>query len=195
MAIDNGIAISCADLQASGGIKQILLRSWESLDVVTYDDGAGKHSITEIHEVAPATTATWYSYEFKNETPALTINATKENGSTAFECGLSFTIPKMDNVKFHELQGILSECMMAIAVDSNGTAFVIGASEKYKSIVSSRSQTFANLSGMEGGTGATYNDDNGITVTLMAKQYELPRIYTGVITFVAGGLTATTVEL
>ena len=45
---------------------------------------------------------------------------------------------------------------------------------------------------MEGGTGAAYNDDNAMTVTLMAKQYELPRIYSGTILFPASTLTATT---
>ena len=44
----------------------------------------------------------WFVYEFKNETPALTINATKENGSTAFECGLSFMLPRL------ELQNLLN---------------------------------------------------------------------------------------
>ena len=28
---------------------------------------------------------------------------------------------------------------------------------------------------MEGGTGAAYSDENGITVSLMARQFELPR--------------------
>ena len=30
---------------------------------------------------------------------------------------------------------------------------------------------------MEGGTGAAYSDENGITVNLMARQFELPRQY------------------
>ena len=179
MAIDNGIAIGCADLQASGGVRQILLRSWTSTDIITYGNGAGAHIISSLTS-GGGSTATWYNYEFKNETPSLTVNATKENGSTSFECGVSFTLPKMDSSKFHELQNLLTECIMVIAIDTSGVPFVIGVSEKYENeSVNSRSQTFANLTSMEGGTGAAYNDDNGMTVTLMAKQYELPRIYTG----------------
>jgi|TARA_R110001606_G_scaffold380562_1_gene541143 hypothetical protein len=192
MAIDNGIAINCDDLQATGGITQILLRTWTSTDVIAYGNGTGAHIISSLTS-GGGSTATWYNYEFKNETPSLTVNATKENGSTSFECGLSFMLPKMDSAKFHELQELLDECIMAIAIDTSGVPFVIGVSEKYENeSVNSRNQTFANLTSMEGGTGAAYNDDNGITVTLMAKQYELPRIFSGNILFPAGTLTATT---
>ena len=187
MAIDKGIDIGCADVQASGGIKHILLRSWATGDDIDYNNS--DHSITNLVD-SGSSTATWFLYEFKNETPALTVNATKENGSTAFECGLSFMLPKMDKLKFHELQNMLNQCMMGIAVDTNGNAFVLGVSEKYENNkVSSRNQTYLDMSGMEGGTGAAYNDDNGLTITLMAKQYELPRIYTGTITYYVNGTT------
>ena len=192
MAIDKGIAIGCADVQASGGIKHILLRSWATGDAVVYANGAGVHGISSLKDTG-GSTATWYLYEFKNETPALTINATKENGSTAFECGLSFMLPKMDVTKFSELQNLLDTCMMGIAIDTNDKAFVIGVSEKYANEdVPSKNQTFLNLASMEGGTGAAYSDENGITVSLMARQFELPREYAGTITVDTSALTATT---
>jgi len=189
MAIDTGLAIGCADLQATGGIEQILLRSWTSSDVIDYTTSA--HSIDSILETTNP--ATWFVYEFKNELPALTINATKENGSTAFECGLSFMLPKIEVAKFTELQKMLNECMMGIAKDTNGKYFVLGVSQKYANEdVASRSQTFLNLSGFEGGTGAAYSDESGITVTLMARQFELPREYAGTVTVDTSALTATT---
>lgn len=188
MAIDKGIDISCLDVQASGGIKHILLRGWATGDDITYAN-SGAHGITSIVDTG-GSTATWFLYEFKNETPALTINATKENGSTSFECNLSFMLPRMDTVKFHELQNMLDQCMMAIAVDTTGIQHVLGVSEKYEnSKISSRNQTFLNMSSMEGGTGAAYNDDNGLTITLTAKQYELPRIYSGTITYYVDSAT------
>ena len=191
MAIDTGLGVTCADLQATGGIKQILLRSWANTDAVVYGNGAGEHDIVSILETAAD--ANWFVYEFKNETPALTINATKENGSTAFECGLSFMLPAIDGAKFHELQAMLNTCMMAIAIDTNGTAMVLGVSEKYANEdVPSKNQTFLNLASMEGGTGAAYSDENGITVSLMARQFELPREYAGTITVDTSALTATT---
>lgn len=192
MAIDTGLAVTCTDLQATGGIKQILLRSWADGDVVGYDNTATNHGISSIVDTG-GSTASWVVFEFKNETPALTINATKENGSTAFECGLSFMLPAIDGAKFHELQAMLNTCMMAIAIDTNGKELVLGVSEKYENeINAARNQTFLNLASMEGGTGAAYSDENGITVSLMARQFELPRLYSGTLTVSTSALTATT---
>ena len=177
MAIDNGIAIDCSALQSTGGIKQICLRSFASGDAVTYSNAAGKHDVTKIVD-SGGSTADWKVFEFKNETAALNITATKENGSTVFECGLEFMLPQINNTKMHELQTMLNTCMMAIVVTTNDEKLVVGLSEKYgNEDVISRNQTFLNLSGMEGGTGAAYSDENGLTISLMARQFELPRQY------------------
>ena len=194
MAIDTGLAITCADLQATGGIKRILIRAWTDDDVVLYGTTPATHTITSIKDLAAD--ASWGVYEFKNETPALTISATKEMGSTAFECGLSFFLPKLEYLKFNIIESITNSCLMVIAVDTNDNAFVLGVSEKYENeSVSSRNQTFAQLATVEGGTGAAYSDESGITISLMARQFEMPRQYvpsaTG-ITVAADGLTATT---
>ena len=190
MAIDTGLAIACADLQATGGITQILLRSWGATDAITYG-ATGTHSIASILEVAAD--ANWFVYEFKNETPALTINGTKENGSTAFECGLSFMLPRLELSKNNALQSMLNECMMGMALDTNGKWWVLGVSQKYANEdVASRSQTFLNMATIEGGTGAAYSDESGVTVSLMARQFELPREYVGTVDVNTIALTATT---
>mgnify|MGYP003638616896 CR=1 FL=1 len=191
MAIDKGIAISCGDLQQIGGIKHILLRSWTSGDIIAYDS-SDNHTITSIKKAGPAN-ADWFLYEFKAQEANMTVNATKENGSTAFECGLSFMLPKMGDAKFTELQNMLTDCMMGIAVDNNDTAFVLGVSEKYANTsASNRSQTFLNVASMEGGSGSAYTDQNGITVNLMCKQFELPREYTGTIAYYTDATPSTT---
>jgi hypothetical protein len=196
MAIDTGLAITCADLQATGGIKRILIRAWTADDVVLYGTTPATHTITSIKDLAAD--ATWGVYEFKNETPALTISATKEMGSTAFECGLSFFLPKLEYLKFNIIESITNSCLMVIAVDTNDNAFVLGVSEKYENeSVSSRNQTFAQLATVEGGTGAAYSDESGITISLMARQFEMPRQYvvtspSNGIVVAADGLTATT---
>ena len=190
MAIDTGLAIACADLQATGGITQILLRSWGATDAITYG-ATGTHSIASILEVAAD--ANWFVYEFKNETPALTINGTKENGSTAFECGLTFMLPRLELSKNNALQSMLNECMMGMALDTNGKWWVLGVSEKYANEdVASRSQTYLNMATIEGGTGAAYSDESGVTVSLMARQFELPREYVGTVDVNTVVLTATT---
>tara|TARA_B100000795_G_C22628933_1_gene371837 strand:+ start:42 stop:620 length:579 start_codon:yes stop_codon:yes gene_type:complete len=190
MAIDTGLAIDCADLQSTGGITQILLRSWTDTDTIVYG-ATGTHTIASILKVAAA--ADWFVYEFKNETPALTINGTKENGSTAFECGLSFMLPRLELAKNNALQSMLNECMMGMALDTNGKWWVLGVSEKYANEdVAGRSQTFLNMGTIEGGTGAAYSDESGVTVSLTARQFELPREYVGTVTVDTAALTATT---
>ena len=189
MAIDTGLGVVCADLQATGGISQIILREWATADVVTYGSSTA-HTITNIQSGGDAN---WFVYEFKNEVPAMTITATKENGSTSFECGLSFMLPNIDATKFEELKNFESACMMGMVLDTNGNWWVLGASAKYANEdVQAKSQTFLSLSGFEGGTGAAYSDENGITINLMARQFELPREYAGTVTVNTSALTATT---
>jgi len=189
MAIDTGLGIVCADLQATGGISQILIREWVTADVITYGAGTA-HTITNIQSGGDAA---WFVYEFKNETPALTIAATKENGSTAFECGLSFMLPRLDAAKMEELKNFENACMMGLALDTNGKWWVLGVSSKYANEdVAAKSQTFLNLSGFEGGTGAAYSDESGLTVNMMSRQFELPREYVGTVSVNTSALTATT---
>jgi hypothetical protein len=184
MAITKGLSILCEDLQRTGGISQIFLRSWASGDEATFVNTAGvSHSISSIVDTG-GTDADWFMFEFKDEVPTLAVAATKENGSTAFECTLSFYLPRMNDTKFAVLQEMLTQCMMGIVVDTNGNKYVIGVSEKYsvggsENASLSRSQTYLNLASMEGNTGAAYSEENGITITLMAKQFELPRLYAG----------------
>jgi len=192
MGIDTGLAIVCDDLQATGGIKRILIRAWADGDTIVYG-AAGQHTITSIKDTG-GVDADWGVYEFKNETPALTITATKEMGSTSFECGLSFFLPKLEQLKFNLIESITNSCLMVIAVDTNDNTFVLGVSEKYENQSNpSRNQTYAQLGGVEGGTGAAYSDESGITVSLTARQFEMPRQYvTGTIQVASGGLTAKT---
>lgn len=191
MAIDNGISIGCTDLQRTGGISQIMLRSWTDDTNVVYGNAAGEHDIDSILEVAAA--ADWKLFQFKDETPTLNVTATKENGSTSFECVLSFYLPQMTNIKFHELQAMLNTCMMGIVKDTNGKYWCIGVSEKYEvSGNQEKSQTYLDLTSMEGQTGAAYSEENGITVVLTARQFELPREYVGTVVVNTGTLSCTT---
>jgi hypothetical protein len=192
MAITNGINIDCSNLQAAGGIRNILIRTWASGDAITYTNTATSHAISSIVDTG-GSTATWYNYEFKNELPSLTVTAAKENGSTSYECTLSFMMPEMTDDKMAVLQQLMDTCMMVIAVGNNGKNYVLGVSQKYqneKAVI--RNQTFASMTGAEGISGAAYNDDNGVTVTMACKQYEAVRLYTGTLTLYSGASQSTT---
>ena len=184
MAITNGINIDCENLQGAGGIRNILIRTWVTGDVITYVNSATSHSISSIQD-SGGVTATWHNYEFKNELPSLTVTAAKENGSTSYECSLSFMMPEMTDDKGAALQGLMDTCMMVIAVGNNGKNYVLGVSQKYQNENTggaARNQTYGSMTGAEGASGAAYNDDNGWTVTMGCKQWEAPRLYTGTLT-------------
>ncbi len=182
MAITNGINIGCSNLQAAGGIRNILIRTWADGDAVTYSNTSTSHAISKIVDTG-GSTANWRNFEFKNELPSLTVTAAKENGSTSYECSLSFMMPEMTNSKAAALQQLMDTCMMVIAVGNNGKNYVLGVSQKYMNEKAEiRNQTYVSMTGAEGASGAAYNDDNGWTVTMGCKQWEAPRLYTGTIT-------------
>jgi hypothetical protein len=195
MPIDSGLTIGCADLQAVGGIRQILLTDLTNVSGVTPASLNATHTVTSF-----TTTIPWARFEFKNETAAMTINGTKENGSTAYECGLNFYLPNITGAKFHELANLSLDtgaCIVALVQMNSGTMFLVGFSYQYEALGNGgddyvRNQTYANLTTIEGGSGSAYADDNGVTVSLMARQFDLPLEYTGTITIAAGDETATT---
>tara|TARA_R110002020_G_scaffold347688_1_gene561353 strand:- start:4010 stop:4591 length:582 start_codon:yes stop_codon:yes gene_type:complete len=192
MAITTGIEIDCTDLQAAGGIRNILIRSWATGDAIVYTNSASLHGISSIVD-SGGTTAIWKNFEFKNELPSLTVTASKENGSTSYESSLSFMMPDMDSKKGVVLQEMMDTCMMVIAIGTNGKAYVLGVSQKYSNEKATiRNQTYASMTGAEGASGAAYNDDNGWTVTLGCKQWEALRVYSGTISLYSGTTTSTT---
>ena len=192
MAITTGMEIDCTDLQAAGGIRNILIRSWASGDSIQYTNTAADHGISSITDTG-GSTAIWKNFEFKNELPSLTVTAARENGSTSYECSLSFMMPDMDRKKSAVLQEMMDTCMMAIAIGNNGKNYVLGVSQKYSNEKQTiRNQTYASMTGAEGASGAAYNDDNGWTVTLGCKQWEAIRLYSGTIVLYSGTTTSTT---
>jgi hypothetical protein len=56
----------------------------------------------------------------------------------------------------------------------------------------SRTQQYCTLRSIEGGTGAAFSDEIGVTVTVGCIMYETPRNYAGTIALGGTGLTLTT---
>ena len=207
MAITDGLAIGCGDLQATGGIKRVLIREWNSTG--SFDDiifgAAGAHTITSIQD-SSGTTSTWGVFENKIETPALVVSGTTEKNVSTYECSVSFNLPKMDLIKTNRLQEFTGKCLMVLAEDTNSDWFVLGISNTLTGSdgnldpstagdTGTRQQTFAKLGTIEGGSGAAFSDENGLTVTLTCTQFELPRLYVNAVapSISATGLTATVV--
>jgi len=200
MAITDGLAIGCGDLQASGGIKNILIREWNSTgsaDEILLGS-AGAHTVTSIIDSA-GISSTWGVFESKIETPALVVSGTTQGNVSTYECSISFNIPKMDLAKTNVLQDFTGKCLMVLAEDTNSDWFVLGISNTLTGSdgnldpstsgdTGTRQQTYARLGSIEGGSGAAFSDENGLTVTLTCTQFELPRLYVNV-----GGVSTTPV--
>ena len=203
MAIDTGLQVDCGNLNAVGGIRQILLTDLDNIATVAPTTSNAAHTLTSI-----TTTSPWARFEFKNETASLAISGTKEGGSTAYECALSFYLPQMTGARFNEIMSIAgwtdtalaAACPVALVEMNDGTVLLVGWSYVYQNISEGstpwdRNQTYANLTTIEGGTGSAYADDNGLTITLTARQFELPLEYQSAllgITVLAGDVTADT---
>jgi len=213
MAIADGMAINCSDLQAVGGTRWIAVRKFEGTDVVTFDNTL--HTIIDIEQPAN-TAAVWGVFETRIESSSLTISGTNEGKEfSTYECTLSWFIPGLTTVQFQSLYDFDGACLMALIVDNNDTTSgttppssnqlhnkVIGVSGTLSNQDSTvalpedtnpqRTQQWCRLQSVEGGTGSAFSDEIGVTVTLVARQFEIPRAYTGSITLGTTGLTLET---
>ena len=213
MAIADGMAIDCSDLQAVGGTRFIAVRKWGASDIVQFNDTL--HTITLIDEAA-STGATWGVFESRLESSSLAITGANEGKEfSTYECTLSWFIPGITTTQFASLYDFDGECLMAMVIDNNDAESgdpnpsltfannkVIGVSNTLASqdasnagsfhYTAERTQQWCRLQSIEGGTGTAFSDEIGVTVTLVAKQYEIPRAYIGTTTIDADGLGLTT---
>ena len=173
MAIANGLAITCEDLQAVGGTRLLAIRAWQGDDAVVYDNS--DHTITSILDTG-GSTATWGVYESRIESSSLNITGTGEGKDVlTYECAVTFFLPKMTAEQFERLVEMRDNCLMVAIVTNNDrttsdtaipTAFdhnkIIGVSERFQNLDDpNRNQTYCRLTSVEGGTGAaplTFSD-------------------------------------
>tara|TARA_R110000850_G_scaffold127988_1_gene247241 strand:- start:414 stop:1034 length:621 start_codon:yes stop_codon:yes gene_type:complete len=204
MGVADGMAINCSDLQAVGGTRLIAIRKWIDTDVVVFDDT--NHDITSILEVAAP--AEWGVYESRIESSSLTVSATNEGKFfTTYDCTVSWFISGFTAAQFKDLHSFEGgDCLMVMVIDNNdntsGTtnpsaAFasnkVIGVSNTLENQDSAvRTQQYCTLRSIEGGTGAAFSDEIGVTVTVGCMMYETPRNYAGTIALGGTGLTLET---
>ena len=187
MAIDTGVAIGCTDINRKGGLRYVALLSWSALTGNSFVFSNTDHSCSS---VGAAETA--FLYEFKDETASMAVSASRENGQTAYECTVEMYFPSWQGTTFQELEQAKDQCLIAVVQDTNGRNWILGISEAFENEdVNYRNQTFGALSGLDGTTGAAYTEENGITATFTARQFELPRQYTGAYTVDSAALTVT----
>ena len=183
MAIASGLTTTCTNLQASGGIQTVFIRKWNSTGSPDKIATLGTGNITSIAD-SGGTNSTWGIFETKLESPVLAISGTSEMNVNTYECTLTFNIPQLDLARRNSITEFQGKCLQVMMLDANGTYFVMGISGTLTggdggldlaqaSHIGTRPQTFARLASVEGGTGAAFSDENGLTVTLTCTQYEL----------------------
>tara|TARA_R110002033_G_scaffold44567_1_gene87397 strand:+ start:37 stop:678 length:642 start_codon:yes stop_codon:yes gene_type:complete len=198
MAITDGLATGCGDLQASGGIKNIFIREWNKKangdvapDQIVLASG-GTASITSIAD-GGGSTSTWGVFETKLESPVLSVSGTAVGNANTYECTLAFNLPHFDLARRTRISELEGKCLQVMVQDTNDTYFVIGIGNTLTggdggkdfpaaSHIGTRPQTFARIGSIEATTGAAFSDETMITVTLTCTQYELPRTYVSVAT-------------
>tara|TARA_R100000664_G_scaffold22210_1_gene31644 strand:+ start:1946 stop:2566 length:621 start_codon:yes stop_codon:yes gene_type:complete len=204
MAIASGLTTTCTNLQSSGGIQTVFIREWNSTGSPDQIATLGTGTITSIAD-SGGTNSTWGVFETKLETPVLAISGTSEMNVNTYECSLTFMLPQMDLARRNSITDFQGKCLQVMMLDTNGTYFVMGISGTLtggdggldipaSAHIGTRPQTFARLASVEGGTGAAFSDENGLTVTLSCTQYELPRTYVAAgaaVSISASGLVAT----
>ena len=181
MAIADGLTTTCGNLQSSGGIQTVLIREWNSTGSPDKIATLGTGTITSIAD-SGGSTYTWGVYETKLESPTLSINGTSVGNANTYECSLSFYLPQLDLLRRNSITDMQGKCLQVMMLDTNSTYFVLGISGTLTggdggldlaaaSHIGTRPQTFAKVGTVEGGTGAAFSDETGLTVTLTCTQY------------------------
>lgn len=203
MAIDKGISIDCADLVEVGGVRNIYVTEISNITAVT-EGTSGTHEYTHLTNTTGGSGVPYAMFAVKPNSASWNTVATKEAGLTSYETTLSWYIPNITSLKLHELMNMENACIVGVAEFRSGERLVIGMSSAYKNTGHDSSggasagandkwwlytKHYASMT-LEGVSGAAAQDGNGVTVTLTAKSYEIPRVYSGSVTPASGKVTA-----
>ena len=188
MAIDTGIAIDCAGLVEVGGLMNVYVTDIGNLTAVT------AVSSVSVHGYSALTYGTWAMFQLKPNTASWTTTGSKENGITKYETTVQWYIPNVDTNTAARLQNLENKCCVAIGQFRSGEQLTCGISEAYKGTGNGATpweynKTYATMS-LEGTSGSDFADGNGITVTLTATSFEIPRVYSGAILPLSGNVQA-----
>jgi hypothetical protein len=147
------IGDGCAE--GRGGTRTMYFMALADLDGVTLTSGV-------VTAVDNATGKRFYKYKFPRETSMAKSTPTNSpaNGSLFYTHELSFVLNKMQAASSTELGKLDKNCIVAVVVDENGKAWMLGR------------QNGLDLSGGESGTGTALGDRNGYARTFTGNEPE-----------------------
>ena len=158
-----GIPFDCNPLLA--GIKDVY---------ITYFDDATPSINYDTHQISAVTLSSgvsFYQYSFAKNTSSLNSTLTKDdaNGTRYYTNSITLVFNKLDAEKHLEVMALAAEKLAVIVVDNNNKMWYVGA------------DAYVSGNAVEAGTGASYDDRNGYTVTLEGTSAYLPFEFTGTI--------------
>ena len=142
-----------------GGIRTVYLADWKRAVAKIGDDGKNVESF------APATgeTIEWHEYKFRKNTSSLTSTLNvQDDGSSMIGTDLVMQFSRMDTDKRLAINAMTYADVMAVVVDSNGTAFFLGNTNPLY------------VSAGEGVTGQNRTDSNHYSLTLHDDDADYP---------------------
>jgi hypothetical protein len=163
--IDTGRTLPCRD--SVGGLKNVHFINYDATDSIPLVTTVGSEDTVAFDGVWDATN---YKYELKG-TSSLTTNiqASRENGTVAFEQVLELTLPKLSKDDNYQIKLLAWGRPRIVVEDYNGNYFLIGR------------QHGADVTGGTIVTGAAMGDLSGYTLSFMAMELTPANLCTGTI--------------
>lgn len=144
------------------GLRTVYFANREDVSDVAFEaDGITVSAITM------ATEAKFYKYYFAKNTGSLVTTHVRsdENGNNYYTTTINLQFNKMEAAKHVEIEALAEGNLIAVAVDNNGKAHLVG----YDDYLSSQGEEIAT-------SGAGIDDRNGYTLTLTATEQKIGRI-------------------
>lgn len=152
--IDTGRTLPCRD--SVGGLKNVYFVNYDAAASIPLVDTAGNEDTVAFDGVWDATN---YQYELKG-TSSLTTNiqASRENGTVAFEQVLELTLPKLSKEDNYQIKLLAWGRPRIVVEDYNGNFFLVGREHG------------ADVTGGTIVTGAAMGDLSGYTLSFTAME-------------------------
>lgn len=144
------------------GLRIVYFANREDVSGVTFGaDGITVSAITMVGS------AKFYKYYFAKNTGSLTTTHVRsdENGNNYYTATINLQFNKMEAAKHVEIQALAEGNLIAVAIDNNGKAHLVG----YDDYLSSEGEEIAV-------SGAGIDDRNGYALTLTATETVIGRI-------------------
>ena len=166
--IDTGRTLPCRD--SVGGLKNVYFINYDSSASIPLVED---ENLEDTVASAPWATTT-YKYELKG-TSSLTqnIQASRENGTVAFEQVLELTLPKLSKEDNYQIKLLSFGRPRIVVEDYNGNLFLVGREHG------------ADVTGGTIVTGAAMGDLSGYTLSFSAMELTPANIVTGTFPYVA----------